>query len=517
MRQQRMSDSSRQLTIFSEQESAEVADAVPQYAPPTDIARDLWMAVWLPHLALDTLAQTGTMQTDPLLISENPVSPRVHDANRAARRAGVRVGMPLADALAILSAPRVIEYAEQSTVLQLQTLASILLQFSDHVAPQAPQPCVLLEVGRSLRLFGGIDALRAKVAQTLRQLGYSVRLGLAATPAAARVLAQTGNVAIPRDRASLRQVIGRISLAALPPEVLQGSSFRDMGLQRIGDLYRLPREDLALRYGAGLLHTLDQWLGVKPEVVHRFEPPETPSLRLDFDHEITTTGALRFPLKRLLLQLEQVLRSRQQGVQRLDLHLLHHAGESHQVLECGEPTGSAQRWLELWMLRLAVTQLSAPVRGMRLRVTALLPLGGRAGRLLPGITGDAGSMQNLVARLRARLGPQAVQWFEPTLQPLPEDAQIGVHPEGTQASRLLPKRYPTESQKVAGSALWLRPLQPYREISGAQWVGRLEGGWWARGQDQRRDYALVRDANGRLCWVFRELRSGQWQLQGYWG
>jgi protein ImuB len=45
----------------------------------------------------------------------------------------------------------------------------------------------------------------------------------------------------------------------------------------------------------------------------------------------------------------------------------------------------------------------------------------------------------------------------------------------------------------------------------------MEGGWWAGGNDQRRDYALARDRQGRLCWVFQDLRSGQWRLQGFWG
>jgi protein ImuB len=481
--------------------------------PAAASGQPLWMAVWLPHLALDALVQTGATQPGPLIIVEGTTRPRVHDGNRAARQAGVRPGMALADALAVLNAPVVVDYVPESVREHLQTLASVLLQFSDHVCPEPGQQRILLEAGRSLRLFRGLKALERRVGNTLRQLGYSPRIGGARTPAMARLLAELGHPERPRDRDGLRRVLTPLPLAVLPLPAADIAALRGIGLTRIGELLRLPRADLALRYGTRLPELLDRLLGDVPEAMPRFQPPDNPSFRLEFDHEVTATGALRFPLKRLLLQLEQVLRVRHRGVQGLELRLLHRDTETRLTLERSRPGSRAEEWLELWSIRLSRTTLPAPVRGLRLQPARLLPITGDVSGLF-GSPGGARDETGFLTRLRARLGDGAVLRFVSTLYPLPEQAQE------EWISETPPPAAPfaaTPAQRAAGAALWLRPLQPCPPPGSHEWLGRMEGGWWADGNDQRRDYALARDSQGRLWWVFRDLRSGQWQLQGFWG
>jgi len=43
---------------------------------------------------------------------------------------------------------------------------------------------------------------------------------------------------------------------------------------------------------------------------------------------------------------------------------------------------------------------------------------------------------------------------------------------------------------------------------------RIETGWWDS-TGAVRDYFVARDARGCLCWIYRECRSGQWFLQGW--
>jgi len=471
------------------------------------------MAVWLPHLALDTLVQTGSAQPGPLIIVEDAARPRVHDGNRAARRAGVRPGMALAEALAVLNAPIVVDYEPETVQQHLRTLSSVLLQFSDHVCPEPGQQRILLETGRSLRLFRGLEALEQRVEGTLRQLGYSPRIGSARTPAMARLLAGLGHPERPRDRDGLRRVLTPLPLAALPLPAADIAALRGIGLTRIGELLRLPRSDLALRYGTRLPRLLDHLLGDVPEAMPRFHPPDNPSFQLEFDQEVRSTGALRFPLKRLLLQLEQVLRARHRGVQGLELQLLHRDAETRLTLERSHPGSRAEEWLELWSIRLSRVSLPAPVRGMRLHAARLLPVAGDMSGLF-GSPGGARDETGFLTRLRARLGDEAVLRFVPTLHPLPEQAQEAWTSEAP------PPAAPTSAtpaQCAAGAALWLQPLQPCPPPDSHAWLGRTEGGWWAGGNDQRRDYALARDHQGRLCWVFQDLRSGQWRLQGFWG
>ena len=487
--------------------------SAPEPGPDPVSSQPLWIAVWFPHLALDTLVRTGSAQPGPLIIVEDAARPRVHDGNRAARRAGVRPGMALAEALAVLNTPVVVDYEPEAVQQHLQTLSTVLLQFSDHVCPEPGQQRILLEAGRSLRLFRGLEALEQRVGNTLRQLGYSARIGGARTPAMARLLAGLGHPERPRDRDGLRRVLTPLPLAALPLPAADIAALRGIGLTRIGELLRLPRSDLALRYGTRLPELLDHLLGDAPEAMPRFHPPDNPSFQLEFDQEVTATGALRFPLKRLLLQMEQVLRTRHRGVQGLELQLLHREAATRLTLERSHPGSRAEEWLELWSIRLSRVSLPAPVRGLRLHAARLLPLAGDA----PGLFGNPGGARDetgFLSRLRARLGDEAVLRFVPTLYPLPEQAQE----EWT--SQTPPPAAPasaTPAQRAAGAALWLQPLQPCPPPGSQAWLGRMEGGWWAGGNDQRRDYALARDRQGRLCWVFRDLRSGHWRLQGFWG
>lgn len=43
---------------------------------------------------------------------------------------------------------------------------------------------------------------------------------------------------------------------------------------------------------------------------------------------------------------------------------------------------------------------------------------------------------------------------------------------------------------------------------------RIESGWWD-GQEIRRDYTTL-DIDGTRIWVFREIKTGNWFLQGWW-
>jgi protein ImuB len=472
----------------------------------------LWLAVDLPHLALDALVQTGYAASKPLIITEDSARPRVHDANRAARQCGVRPGMALADALAVLNSPIVLDYEPEVIRQHLQTLASVLLQFTDHVCPEPGERRILLEVGRSLRLFRGAAALEARVRDTLRQLGYTARIGIARSPAAARLLARLRHPTWPLDRDSLRRTLAPLPLTVLPLPAADISALHGIGLERIGDLLRLPRNDLTLRYGARLPQLIDRLLGDLAEPMPRFRPPEAPTFQLEFDQEVSITGALRFPLKRLLLQLEQVLRTGNHSVQSLELQLRHRGATTRLTLERSQPGVRAEEWLELWSIRLSRLELPAPVRGLHLAVPRLLPAGATSAGLFSRRE-SARDESGFMARLRARLGDDAVLRFTPTLHPLPEDAQ---EPCSMEAFPALPRAVATPAQHVTGAALWLCPLQPSPSPGPLEWLGRLEGGWWT-GNDQRRDYAVTLDRRGRLCWVFRDLRNGQWQLQGFWG
>ncbi|WP_019025239.1 MULTISPECIES: DNA polymerase Y family protein [unclassified Thioalkalivibrio] len=488
------------------------------------------MALELPHLALETLARAeadrSRLTERPLLVVEASATPCVHAANRAARRAGARPGMALADALAILDTPELVEHDPQTQTTQIAMLAGVLLQFSDHVHPEPEARRILLEVGRSRRLFGGLAALRERVRETLKGLGFHPRIGVARSPTAARLLATLRNSAIPEDSEALRRTLSPVPLETLPLPAATREGLRAIGLRRLGDLLRLARPELARRHGPELLALLDRLLGRRTETLPRFDPPPELDLSLRLEHEIHATGALAFPLKRLLRQAEAHLRGLNRSLQGMTLELKHR--EAHAritatrmaptriTLERGDPGIRAEDWLPLWQTRLEREVLPAPVIGLRLRATRLLDPPAQGASLLaetPGHPPSDAQLPAALARLSARLGEQAIVRLTASGIPRPEAAQGARHDLDAAATH----PPPTPAQMICGTALWLQDPRPIPPPLQAHGLGRLEDGWWDRGQDVRRDYAVTRDRQGRRLWLYRCLRSGQWFRQGYWG
>ncbi len=73
----------------------------------------------------------------------------------------------------------------------LAAVATWATQFTPTVA-LAPPDAVLVEIGGSLRLFGGLPKLTARLSAGVRDLGYAARLAQAPTPTAALLFARAG-------------------------------------------------------------------------------------------------------------------------------------------------------------------------------------------------------------------------------------------------------------------------------------------------------------------------------------
>ena len=67
----------------------------------------------------------------------------------------------------------------------------------------APPDAIVADIGGSLRLFGGLPRLVARLVGGARTLGYAARLGIAPTPGAALLLARAGHTQPVTDPAQL--------------------------------------------------------------------------------------------------------------------------------------------------------------------------------------------------------------------------------------------------------------------------------------------------------------------------
>ena len=147
----------------------------------------LWLALLLPALPLQ-LAERALPCIGPLAIVEGPPQRLVViHCNAAAQVAGVAPGMKLAAAQALARELIALERNAEREQDALAELAGWAYQFSSHVVLQPDG--LLLEVGGSLRLFGGRAQLHHAIADGLDALGYRAIFAYAAAPRTARAYA----------------------------------------------------------------------------------------------------------------------------------------------------------------------------------------------------------------------------------------------------------------------------------------------------------------------------------------
>ena len=477
----------------------------------------LWVGLYLPDFALEVFVRASRV-AEPLAICEGSGrAQQVVCANAPAQRLGVLPGLRAIAALALGAALRIRRRDPQVERAALEALAAWAVQFSSLVHIVAPQTLVL-EVGGSLRLFGGLEALLARLELGLAELGYRARFGVAPTPLAATWLARVGVEDPITDPARPAGALAELPLAVLELAPGEREGFEAMGIRRLGEVLRLPRDGVAKRWGAELLVQLDRALGRLPDPRAAFVPAASFESQLLLPGAVENVEALAFALQRLVAELCGALRARVVGVSALELLLLHPGAETTRIeLGLVAPSRDARHLLELFREQLARVTLPAPVEALRLRAPRLAALASASLDLFGSRQADAEAAGALIERLRARLGRRAVRGLKSVAEHRPE--------------RAFAWGEPGEGGAVVDSAerpFWLLPTPlPLEMRDGQPWFGgalelehsveRIESGWWD-GADIARDYFVARNRQGERYWVFRDLpQARQWWLHGVFG
>ena len=427
--------------------------------------------------------------------------------------------MPIAAALALAPGLRLREREAAAETEALLGIAAWAMQCTPSVALDFPD-LVLLEVSGSLKLFGGMEEIAARLRQGLAAMGYSARLAAAPTARAASWFARSGRQCLIADATLLES-----ELRALPLSVLQWAeeeALASIGAGSVGDLLALPRDGLARRFGQGLLDALDQALGRLPDPRGAFVLPEKFCAAIELPAEATQAEALLFAAKRLLAQLEGFLAARAAGTRRLLLTLSHRAAPATRI-ELGLVAACREAAHFALLLRERLQQTARPetVRAIALEVQAIEPLEHSNQNLFPDELREEGNWPRLIERLRSRLGAAAVHGIVLCADHRPERASVHLDRASAQAE-------PGAKQLAFDFELrpfWLlaRPQAleengsvpchhgPLKLLAGPE---RIESGWWD-GADMARDYFVARSADAALLWVYRERSpAGAWYLHG---
>jgi protein ImuB len=389
----------------------------------------------------------------------------------------------------------------------LKALASWAGQFSSCVCFDTERSLLWLEIGSSVRYFSGLPVLLEKVAAGLTALGLTAYTGVAPTPEAAALLARQPQALPVLKLNQLRQAIASLPLSelALFPAVIGG--LQASGVTTVAELLALPRAALARRWGMQLTDYLQRMLGERPDPRKPYRLPQTYQRRFDFAEPVKTVEGLLFPLRRILYELQGYLRGRDAALQTLTVAFRHHDhADTVLALRTTDPQRDALRLFALVREKLERTQLPGAVMAIRLAVERFVALRDTQLQLWDEGQRDDAGWSELLDKLRARLGDQAVRRLGLRDDHRPEKAWCV---EDEAAVSNLPPAFPDRP-------LWLlspRPIHRLPKLLGKP--ERIEAGWWT-GEDSSRDYYIAQTCEGSRWWLYREAATSRWFLQGIW-
>jgi protein ImuB len=505
------------------------------------------LAIWLPNWPVQRLVnERPELAGRPLLLHGAAGGrPVVVACSIEAQHLGITPQMPLAEASAIGGRRLCIQAHDPlADWVALTKLTAWCRQLSPTVGLEESQsPCALLiDASVAASLWDGEEAFVNRAANHIEQLGFHARLALADTVGLAHAVARYGEDARNTGRQIVLSNVSQAVLASLPlaalrlPESLT-ETLAALGLQSIGDLLSLPREQLPSRFGRQLLLRVDQALGHVAEAVVAPKEPSRFAVRQAFDFPVVRKDLLDHAFRTLLKKLEQILAAHQAGALRLRCSI--HCEQNEVVsFEIGlfQPTASAKMFGELIDFQFERLRLSQPAIAAVVEVLQEAPLRERQTLLLEDYQGETSSpeLSALVNRLANRLGRDAVVRCH-----LKHDAQ----PElAYRVERLLDGfsvRHRKDRQRLAfgpldrplyllGEALPLSragfnvdglPCHFYFEnqrhaVLRLEGPERIETGWWRR-RRAGRDYYRLETVEGRRFWSYRRRQDGHWFLHGF--
>lgn len=457
----------------------------------------------------------------------------------AALDLGLRPGMVAAHARALVAD---LDVQEADLNADRALLDRLALHAARHWTPTASvsgEDGLWLDLTGTTHLFGGEERFCRRLLAFLRRLGLTARIAIAATPGAAHALARFGSddmilLAVGQEA----QALANLPLAALrlEPDALNAAA--RFGLERIDDLYSMPRAPLARRLGLRTVERLDQARGLMAEPIIPVVPTQAPLVTRQMIEPIGTPESIMQVICDLVDDLVILLRERGLGARTVLLTAIRVDGEPQRLgIGASRATRDAKHLKRMFGLKLAQLEPGLGIETMELAVPHHERLGAEAaGALLDG-SGQARDLAQLIDQLGARAGPSALFRLSSHESDVPERAMRRIAPLGEPAGwpswkrpvRLL-RRPELLSNVVAlmpdhppRRFTWRR--QDYRIVAG-DGPERIHGEWWRTDREKWavRDYFRVEAQGGERFWLFRrgdgvDAGTGDlsWHMHGLFG
>ena len=460
---------------------------------------------------------------------------RLYAVDATAAALGLFVGQKATDAMALVPELETAEADPEGDLVALTALADWCVRFSPAVALDPPDG-LFLDITGVAHLWGGEAAMLDDLAARLAGAGIAARGAVAESAGAAWALARFGEDRTLAEPGTEAALLSRLPAQALRLEPETAAQLARLGLARVGLIAALPRDQLARRFGAGVLLRLDQALASAEEALSFRRPPTPWFARLAFAEPISAPDDLARASFDIAAALCRRLAAENRGAGRFEL-AFHRLDGRAQRLSIGlslpgrEPKAIA---------RLFAPMLETVDPGFGIEVVTLAAdrVEARPERQASletiGTIAPEDGVAPLVDRLANRLGEACVWRAAPHPSHVPERAVKRRAPFAPAAggdwvkNRPRPVRLFARPEPVEAAApipddppIFFRWRGRLRRVKRAEGPERIAEEWWRRPPGESdpshvRDYYRVEDEDGARYWLFRAGLYGAGEPPKWW-
>jgi protein ImuB len=366
-----------------------------------------------------------------------------------------------------------------------------------------------------------------------------VRAAISLAPVCAEVAARYGKgalIAIPPG--SERDYLARHPIGVLEPSLALSSLLDGIGVESCGDLAKLDLESIEVRFGAEGARLWRLSRGDDSRRIFAIMPRALPAASLDWvDYTLKDPERLVFIINALIGNITTELRSRGQGAREMTMIFSLANRESFEhLVRPARSTASHKAWMRLIRTHLERITLPDVVVGITIRVESVTGEVERQGDIFDRGFATASAAEETIAQLLDDQGAVVVTPRN-TQHPLIDRRTEWVSQDPSQASARIQLRERVVKATAAPS-LTLQLLPDPRRIAvmtkrrrdhqvplqyrDKQWMmiisaagpDRVSGGQWA--EPYAREYFRCVTDDGMMVWVYRDARSDEWYLHGWW-
>jgi protein ImuB len=451
-------------------------------------------------LLLERKDTREVQRRSPIAVFDGPSNlPRIVALNDAARNTGIEAGM---------------------TKLQVETFGGVLLrkrsadhedsaqaallECASHFSPRVESTCpgtVILDLAGMEKLFGSSENISCKIAVSARQIGFHLRIAIAANPDTAMYAARgfAGITIIPAGEEARQLAPLRVGILPATPELLE--VLDSWGIHTFKSLAALPPIALVERLGQQGL-TLQKFAqGQSSRPLLPVEPVPDFVENYEFDDPIETLESLAFVLNRVLQEICDRLISQSLATNELRLTL---DLEVRQIQDGkdGEkykhdwklpvPTQDRNMLFTLLRLDLERNTFSAPIKKLTIEVVPIKPRTAQ-GNLFAPPSPEAEKLEITLARIRGVVGTDADGAScvgSPKLIDTHKPGAFAVQPFSTATETCTPSVIPTLALRVFRPSLetsvelteetphLVRLWKRHRRVLAASGPWCSSGNWW---------------------------------------